>query len=102
MGRLDVVTASIIRVGDGRGFVIERRADRLIVTAAHCLPSFPPCMSFSDLHDRTYQGLLAPIGDEPLVWTECLFVDPIGDIALLGPPDAQELSDQWDPYNKLV
>jgi hypothetical protein len=85
MNHLDVLTRSIIRVGDGRGFVIEGEADQLIVTAAHCLPFFPPCMSFSDFHERTYQELLAPIGEEPIVWTECLFVDPISDIAILGP-----------------
>ena len=102
MNHLDVLTPSVIRVGDGRGFVIEGRVDRLIITAAHCLPFFPPCMSFSDLEERTYQKLLAPIDDEPVVWTECLFVDPIGDIAILGPPDDQELSDEWDRYNSML
>jgi hypothetical protein len=102
MNHLDVLTRSIIKVGDGRGFVIDGEADQLIITAAHCLPFFPPCISFSDLHERTYQKLLAPIGEEPIVWTECLFVDPISDIAILGPPDSQELSNRWEQYNELV
>jgi hypothetical protein len=102
MNHLDVLTRSVIRVGDGRGFVIEGEADRLIITAAHCLPFFPPCHAASYLHERTYQELLAPIGAEPAIWTECLFVDPISDIAILGPPDDQELSNQWEQYDELV
>jgi hypothetical protein len=102
MDHLDVVTPSVVRVGEGRGFVVKGNADRLIITAAHCLPFFPPCMSFSDLHERTYQELLSPIGAEVAVWAECLFVDPISDIAVLGPPDSQELSDQWQQYDNFV
>jgi hypothetical protein len=99
-------TASVIRVGDGRGFVVENAerasADRLVITAAHCLPSFPPCASFSTLEDRTYQALLGPLGQEPTVWAECLFVDPVGDIAVLGPPDGQALYEQWEAYVRLT
>jgi hypothetical protein len=102
MSHLDILTPSVIRVGEGRGFLVEGTSDRLIITAAHCLPFFPPCMSFSHLHERTYQQLLAPIGAEPTVWAECLFVDPISDLAVLGPPDSQELSDQWEQYDSLI
>lgn len=37
----------------------------------------------------------------PTVWVECLFVDPIGDIAVLGRPDEQELSEEADRYEEL-
>src|SRR6266851_749384 len=96
MNHLDLVTSSVVRVGDGRGFVVKSNSDRLVITAAHCLPFFPPCTSFSFIEERTYESLLAPIGTEPTVWAECLFVDPIADIAVLGPPDNQALSDQYD------
>ena len=102
MNHLDVLTRSIIRVGEGRGFVIEGEADRLVITAAHCLPFFPPSHAASYILERTYQELLAPLGAEPAIWTECLFVDPISDIAVLGLPDDQELSDQWEKYDELV
>jgi hypothetical protein len=36
------------------------------------------------------------------VWAECLFADPIGDIAVLGPPDNQELSDEYEAYEGLL
>jgi hypothetical protein len=103
--KLDEVTRAIISVGDGgRGFVVQGAwpHDRLVITAAHCLPFFPPCMSFSDLHERTYQSLLGPLRGDPTVWTQCLFVDPIGDIAVLGPPDGQELYDECSAYEALM
>jgi hypothetical protein len=102
MNHLDLVTSSVVRVGDGRGFVVKGNADRLVITAAHCLPFFPPYISFSGIEERTYESLLGPIGTEPTVWAECLFVDPIGDIAVLGPPDNQDLSDQYKQYYKLL
>jgi hypothetical protein len=35
--------------------------------------------------------LLSLLGDEPSVLAECLFADPIADIAVLGSLDDQEL-----------
>ena len=78
--------SAVVTVGDGRGFVIKHRHDRLVVTAAHCLPRFPPCHGASYLEERTYSELLAPLGDDLAVWAECLFADPIADIAVLGSP----------------
>jgi hypothetical protein len=102
MNHLDLVTSSVVRVGDGRGFVVKGKADRLVITAAHCLPFCPPRTSFSYIEERTYERLLAPIGTEPTVWAECLFVDPIGDIAVLGPPNIPERSDQYEQYDILL
>jgi hypothetical protein len=116
----DKALRAVITVGDGRGFLIEGRHDKLVVTAAHCLgqielwtkpaadaeprvmTNLPPAHSMSYLEERTYRDLLAPLGDKPRVWAECLFVDPIADIALLGPPDGQELSDEYDRYMALI
>jgi hypothetical protein len=129
---------AVIRVGDGRGFVVRAwetiyvsEADRLhlkqpisitvdgvhkrikrrpfvpretcyIITAAHCLPSFPPCHGNSYLHERTYQDLLGPLGEKPTVWAECAFADPIADIAVLGPPDNQEIPQKYFAYEALL
>jgi hypothetical protein len=73
-----------------------------VLTAAHCLPFFPPCASFSDLSERTYKNLLGPIGQKRTIWAECLFVDPISDIAVLGSPDNQALSANADAYLKFT
>jgi hypothetical protein len=117
-------TNAVIKVGDGRGFVIEQRINtaalkskltgrirlrpfverRLVVTAAHCLPHFPPCHGASLLEERTYGRLLGTL-DAPKrrkVWAECLFVDPIADIAVLGCPDTQALGNEADEYDILI
>jgi hypothetical protein len=108
---------AVIRVGDGRGFVVERPhhlgiMERIVITAAHCLPRLPPPFEHllalptphpaRYLDEETYQRLLGPLGAEPTVWATCLFVDPIADIAVLGRPDNQELSDEADDYDALV
>jgi hypothetical protein len=36
------------------------------------------------------------------VWAECLFADPIGDIAVLGSPDGQELNEEAAAYEALT
>jgi hypothetical protein len=36
------------------------------------------------------------------VWTECLFVDPIADLAVLGAPDGQEMCDENNQYEALT
>jgi hypothetical protein len=98
-----MITNSVIRVGDGRGFVVEdSRGFRYVITAAHCLPFFPPCHGFSDTHEGTYENLLARLGEQPSVWCECVFVDPIADIAVLSAPDNQELAEQAEAYEALV
>ena len=108
-------TNGVVTVGGGHGFVMERRVyfdfgdgngnrklrRKLVVTASHCLPHPPkmPCYSYQE---TTYAKLLAPLGEEPYVWAECLFFDPVADVAVLGEPDNQELPDEWDGYHALT
>ncbi|QIG93465.1 trypsin-like peptidase domain-containing protein [Bradyrhizobium sp. 6(2017)] len=100
---LNKARGAVISVGGGRGFVIEGPDDRLIITAAHCLPAMPPAIPSSYTEERTYEGLLSPLGAaERPVWAECLFVDPVSDLAILGPPDGQELPEPFDAYLSLV
>jgi trypsin-like peptidase len=102
MKDLNRAKAAVLTVGDGRGFVVTSRGQRIIITAAHCLPHFPPCHGASYLEERTYANLLGPLGEAPAVWTECLFADPIADIAVLGSPDDQALFEEAKAYDKLV
>jgi hypothetical protein len=116
----------VIKVGDRRGFIIQHRVKvpplksrpkhlpkgisltrfverRLILTAAHCLPKFPPATAAAYLHERTYEGLLGTLdGNRKGVWAECLFADPIADVAVLGCPDTQEFGDEADAYTALT
>jgi hypothetical protein len=92
----------VVQVSDGRGFVVEGDSERYVITAAHCLPTIPPAMSFSFTEERTYQALLCVLGAKPTVWAECVFVDPVADIAVLAKPDDQAYPDQADRYEELV
>jgi hypothetical protein len=95
--------AAVIRVGGGRGFVVQGGLDHLIVTAGHCLPRLPRCFSADRSEVRTYRSLLGPLKRRTrTVWGECLFVNPIADIAVIGPPDDQALPAEWEKYGELV
>ena len=102
--RFENALHAVIAVGEGRGFIVEAidRRDRSIITAAHCLPHMPPAHPWAYLEEKTYQGLIGPLGGERSVWAECLFVDPVGDLAVLIGPDNQELYEQAEQYEDLI
>ena len=95
---IERLKSGVITVGHGRGFVVEGAGERLVITAAHCLPFLPPAQSFFGPKERAYGPLLAPLGDQPRAWAMCRFVDPIADIAVLGSPD----NPHADDYNALM
>ena len=92
-----MTSKSVVNVGGGRGFVVKHGHQRFVLTAAHCLPrdrngrvKLPPPLLFSSLQERTYPRWLGPLGTKRAkltVWAECVFVDPVADIAVLGAPD---------------
>jgi hypothetical protein len=95
-------TRAVIKIGTGRGFVVAADHERFVITAAHCLPHFPPCMAFSGIEERTYAKLHRPIGGKRTVWGECVFVDPLADVAVLGTPDNQGFDKEVEAYDALV
>lgn len=100
---MDEWRRSVVRVGGGRGFVVEtEREDRFIITAAHCLPHLPPSHAASNLEERTYANLIGPCDAEPTVWAECVFVDPVADLAVLCTPDEQALADEAADYKAVL
>jgi hypothetical protein len=105
---IERATASVLQVGDGRGFLVEVAnqyfdyPEKLIMTAAHCLPEMPPCHTGMYLHEKTYSNLVGPLGEKPSLTVECLFADPISDLAVLGGPDDQELYKQCEAYEEFV
>jgi hypothetical protein len=76
---------AVIRVGDGRGFVVRLPYSRgcFVITAAHCLP----CVDRFEFVDLNYLKLLAPLGEKPSINATCAFVDPVADIAVLARQD---------------
>lgn len=94
--------AAIVRVGDGRGFIIAGERNPVVITAAHCLPKLPPAHGFSYVEERTYPKILGPINGGLGIWAECLFADPVADIAILGEPDDQILFDECEAYEAMM
>ena len=85
--------SGVITVGHGHGFVVEGAGERLVITAAHCLPFLPPALPSFGLEARTYGTLLALRGEAPRARAVCRFVDPIADIAVLGSPNDPHVDD---------
>lgn len=87
---------AIVAVGSRRGFVVQRlqRHERLIITAAHCLPTLPTAEPFVS-GPVIYSQLVGPLNDTLRVDVECLFVDPIADVAVLGPPRDDNAADAY-------
>jgi hypothetical protein len=98
------ISTAIITVGDGgRGFVIAGEwRSKVVITSAHCLPKLPPAHGAAYLKEKTYGNLLGRLGETPTVWVECLFADPVSDIAVLGSPDNQVLGNEADAYQEFL
>jgi hypothetical protein len=98
--------SGILTVAENRGFVVETSdplMGRLVITAAQCLPTLPATENAAVFPDEsTYPDLLGPLGQTPTVWAQCLFVDPVSDLAVLASPDNQALFDQWQAYQNLL
>ncbi len=99
---LDEAKRGIVTVGGGRGFVVDGPCGLLIITAAHVLPHLPPALAICTGYERSYLELLAQLSDKPTVMAECLFVDLVADIAVLGSPDMQEFCNEAEAYEEFV
>jgi quinol monooxygenase YgiN len=59
---------------------------RVVVTAAHCLPKLPPAHAAAYWQERPYANLLGRLDcGKTKVYAECLFADPVADIAVAAP-----------------
>ena len=117
---------AVVKVGYGRGFVMESKhrfpkdwlesihvgggpfkprafiRRRLVVTAAHCLPKLPPAHPGSPPRETTYPLLGQLDISDASVMAECLFADPVADVAVLGMPDGQTFVDADTAFEELV
>ncbi|MPZ58730.1 MAG: hypothetical protein GEU91_20005, partial [Rhizobiales bacterium] len=99
---LEHAASSVVRVGGGRGFVIQHGWQRYIITTAHCLPHLPPAHPASYLEERTYSNVLGPLNDDLSITAECVFADSVADVAVLGSPDDQVLDDEAEAFDSFV
>ncbi|MGH7032932.1 MAG: S1 family peptidase [Stellaceae bacterium] len=96
------MTDAVVQISSGgRGFIVGSRA-RFVVTASHCLPRLPAPDPGAYLAQRTFQALLGPLGAACDVWAECVYVDPVADLAVLAAPDAKQLAAEAKNYELLV
>lgn len=79
-------TGAVVRVGDGRGFVVAGKQSCFVVTARHCLGDFPVSPPFDNPETNTCSDLLGPLGAPRTIPARCVFADAINDLALLGAP----------------
>lgn len=84
---LETLKSAVVRVGKGRGFLVDSGSRTLIITAAHCLPRIPEAYSASDVQMRCYPSLVSQVGSSESLPAECIFADPTADIAVLCSPD---------------
>jgi hypothetical protein len=105
MGNPDTITSAVIQAGKygGRGFIVAAGDSRYVITAAHCifhrLP-FPHSARYAD--EVTFKNLIGPLGGKRNIWAECVFIDPIADIAVFGASDVQDLHEQAAAYDALT
>lgn len=122
----EVATRAVVAVSKGgRGFVVEARfpnplktkpkrwrgpfrpapflTQRYVITAAHCLPRrLPAPHRAAYTAEKTFKKLLGPLDTKLTIWSECVFVDPVSDLAVLGQPDGQAFNEDvdtaWDDF----
>ncbi|MEY9581505.1 hypothetical protein [Sinorhizobium fredii] len=100
---LEYAKQAVIRVGDGRGFIAQTVANPVIITCAHCLPHMPPATgAIMMTEEKTYPRLVGGLSCEPTITVECLFVDPVADVAVLGEPDGEAFFDEAEAYRAFV
>lgn len=102
---MEKMKTPIVRVGGsegmGRGFWIGSPDFAMIITAAHCLPHYPPRLGLiSYVSERTYIDFVYSLDGTCKCSAECLFVDPISDLAVLGCPDDELWEKYWEFANE--
>ena len=66
------------------------------------LPWLPPPHPAGFAEETTYFSIVGELGCDPTIAAQCIFADPIADIAMLSEPDAQQLADEWDAFIGLT
>jgi hypothetical protein len=87
----------------GRAFLLESDDNkRVVVTAAHCLPEIPPAHPGRYANECTFQDFLGPLDGKVDIWVQCQFADIMADIAVLGPPEHDDLYDQYQAFESFA
>jgi hypothetical protein len=98
-----VAKRAVVRVGDGRGFVVSAgEYDRYVITHAHCLPKHPEPHLANDANELTY-AIFGQVGKKTPTISAALCADNlVDDVAVFSKPDEQVLWDECERYEKLT
>jgi hypothetical protein len=94
---VDKKTLAVVKVGDGRGFVVGGSSNRHVITAAHCLPQerYPVPHLANSVSELTIPNIIGALGEEKrTIWAQLSVLNLIDDLAVLSAPDDQAL---WEP-----
>ena len=91
------------QVSDSEGFVVASREAGNMLSAAARYPARPG----GRMNPAAYTGAHLPRLPRPPrrprdVWAECVFTNPVADLAVLARPDDQELSGRAAAYDHLI
>jgi Peptidase S7, Flavivirus NS3 serine protease len=102
------LTAAVVQIGSGRGFVVGAADDQCyVITAAHCLPRsrYP----FPDLANSTqelaFRRIIGPLGSKRSKHSICgelCVLSLTDDVAVFAAPDNQALWDEADRYQRFT
>jgi Trypsin-like peptidase domain len=96
---------AIVRVGDGRGFIVGADGNRFIITAAHCIPRERRPMPHlaNGVGELTCPNLIGPLKRaKRTIWGELCALSLTDDVAALCAPDDQELSELADKFEAFT
>jgi hypothetical protein len=86
---MGIATRAVIRVGDGRGFIVSAGESRYVITAAHCLPldRLPTPHLANSASELTFPKIM---GRKRLtIWGELCSFSLTDDFAVLCEPDVE-------------
>jgi hypothetical protein len=97
-------TSAVVKVGDGRGFIIGSDKGRFVVTAAHCLPRsrYPSPHLANGVDELTIPRIMGPLGSKRAIWAELCVLSLTDDLAVFTGPDGQEHSDRHHDYEQFT
>ena len=95
---------SVIQVGEGggRGFFVEAGGEPYVVTAAHCVEKPPEPHACNGVNELVYPNFLGFMGGPRNIWAECVFIDPVADVAVFGEPDPQALWEHAEAFQEFA
>jgi Trypsin-like peptidase domain len=102
--QLNLLTAAVVQVGNGRGFIVGTDRARYVITAAHCLPRsrYPSPHLANSVNELTFPRIIGPLGSKGTIWAELCALSLTDDLAVFTEPDGQELCSQNDEYEQFT